>query len=58
MKEEQQAARSNLLSDKPVTIVGIGASTGGLAALKQFFSGVPKDPGLAFVVVMHLSPEH
>src|SRR5690606_13658167 len=39
-------------------IVGIGASAGGLAALKTFLAHVPDDSGLAFVVVVHLSPEH
>lgn len=37
-------------------IVGIGASAGGLEALKTFFSHVPEDSGIAYVVVMHLSP--
>lgn len=41
-----------------LTIVGIGASAGGLGALKTFFKNVPKDSGLAYVVVVHLSPEH
>ncbi|MEQ8847499.1 CheR family methyltransferase [Botrimarina sp.] len=41
-----------------VPIVGIGASAGGLAALKQFFAHVPGDSGAAFVVVVHLSPDH
>jgi len=46
-------------SSKPgPTVVGIGASAGGLAALKKFFSYVPDDSGLAFVVVVHLSPDH
>ena len=41
-------------------IVGIGASAGGLAAFEAFFSGMPKDidPGMAFVVVQHLDPNH
>ncbi len=41
-------------------IVGIGASAGGLAAFEAFFSGLPADidPGMAFVLVQHLSPEH
>src|SRR5262245_15622656 len=39
-------------------VVGIGASAGGLNALRTFFSNVPKDTGLAFVVVVHLSPDH
>ena len=38
--------------------MGIGASAGGLVALRKLFSEVPEDPGLAFVVVLHLSPEH
>jgi two-component system CheB/CheR fusion protein len=40
-----------------LSIVGIGASAGGVEALEQFFKSVPADNGLAFVVVTHLSPE-
>src|SRR5881409_1252350 len=41
-------------------IVGIGASAGGLAAFAAFFSGMPAgtDPGMAFVLVQHLAPDH
>ncbi|MBR9977142.1 MAG: PAS domain-containing protein [Bacteroidetes bacterium] len=39
-------------------MVGIGSSAGGLAALKIFFSRIPADSGVAWVVVMHLSPTH
>ena len=41
-------------------IVGIGASAGGLAAFEAFFSGIPADvdPGMAFVLVQHLAPDH
>jgi two-component system CheB/CheR fusion protein len=39
-------------------VVGIGASAGGLAALKELFRCMPADTGLAFVVVVHLSPKH
>jgi two-component system CheB/CheR fusion protein len=41
-----------------IVVVGIGASAGGLAALKTFFGNVADDSGLAYVVVVHLSPEH
>ncbi|WPP48678.1 CheR family methyltransferase [Catalinimonas niigatensis] len=41
-----------------LTIIGIGASAGGIDALKTFFSHVPKDSGLAFVLVVHLSPDY
>ena len=39
-------------------IVGIGASAGGLEALEQFFNNMPKDNGMAFVVIQHLDPDH
>lgn len=39
-------------------VVGIGASAGGLQAVKAFFEHMPKDCGMAFVVVLHLSPDH
>ncbi len=39
-------------------IVGIGCSAGGLDALNQFFSNIPKDNGMAFVVIQHLDPTH
>ncbi|HEX7241094.1 MAG TPA: chemotaxis protein CheB, partial [Longimicrobiaceae bacterium] len=41
----------------PPTIVGIGASAGGLRALQLFFESVPADSGMAYVVIMHLDPE-
>ena len=43
-----------------VPIVGIGASAGGLAAIEAFFSAMPLDaePGMAFVLVQHLAPDH
>jgi len=39
-------------------VVGLGGSAGALTALKTFFSTVPPDSGLAFVVVLHLSAGH
>ena len=39
-------------------IVGIGASAGGVQALKTFFENVPADSGAAYVVILHLSPDH
>lgn len=38
-------------------VVGIGASAGGLQALEAFFGSLPPEPGAAFVVVQHLSPD-
>jgi two-component system CheB/CheR fusion protein len=55
---EQEAAVTELAKRFP--IVGIGASAGGLAAFEAFFAGMPadKDPGMAFVLVQHLAPDH
>lgn len=45
-------------ADRDTTIVGIGASAGGLAALKDLLSRFKTDANIAFVVVVHLSPQH
>lgn len=39
-------------------IIAIGASAGGLDALEQFFTNMPDDSGMAFVLVQHLDPTH
>ena len=39
-------------------IVGIVSSAGGLDAYKRFFSVMPSDAGIAFVLVPHLDPTH
>lgn len=44
--------------DHDFLVVGIGASAGGIKALKEFFEPVPADSGAAFVVILHLSPEY
>src|SRR5512142_932559 len=38
-------------------VVGIGASAGGLEALRQLFAHLPADSGLGFVVIQHLAPD-
>lgn len=43
---------------KPFYIVGVGASAGGLEALREFFAEMPEDSGMAFVVIQHLAPDH
>jgi two-component system CheB/CheR fusion protein len=44
-------------SATPMPIVGIGASAGGIDALRQFFDAVPPNNDMAFVVVLHLAPD-
>jgi two-component system, chemotaxis family, CheB/CheR fusion protein len=43
---------------QPFPIAAIGASAGGLDALELFFSNMPDNSGLAFVVIQHLDPKH
>ena len=42
----------------PVSIVGIGASAGGLEAVSTLLRALPKDTGMAFVLIQHLNPTH
>jgi two-component system CheB/CheR fusion protein len=44
--------------NEPAAVVGLGASAGGVAVLQQFFADMSGESGLAFVVVMHLSPDY
>jgi len=39
-------------------VVGLGASAGGLEALRSFFAAVPAKSGAAFVVIQHLAPAY
>ena len=42
----------------PVPICAIGASAGGVHALRSLFRQLPDDLGMAYVVIVHLAPEH
>src|SRR5438552_4040234 len=44
--------------DRPFSVVGIGASAGGLEAFEQLLKALPADTGMAFVLVQHLAPKH
>ena len=41
-----------------MTVVGIGASAGGLEAFTQLLKHLPLDTGMGFVLVQHLDPDH
>jgi two-component system, chemotaxis family, CheB/CheR fusion protein len=42
----------------PFPLVGLGASAGGVEALRRFFAAIPGTSGMAYVVIQHLSPDH
>lgn len=48
----------NLQPAAPLTVVGLGASAGGLEALERFLQMMPPDSGMSFVVIQHLDPTH
>lgn len=43
-------------SHQNLPVVCLGGSTGSLGALQRFFEATPRNTGLAYVVVVHLSP--
>ena len=59
-RKSRKASNVNLHAARndEFTIVGIGASAGGLQALQAFFEELPGDTGMAYVVITHLHPEH
>jgi PAS domain S-box-containing protein len=46
------------VADLGFSVVGIGASAGGLDAFRKLLTGMPADGGMAFVLVPHLDPTH
>ena len=60
-EQEMAAGLSNdapTYSYQQLPMIGLGGSAGSIPALQTFFQSMPRDSGLAFVVVMHLSAEH
>src|SRR5262245_27738657 len=43
---------------RPFPVVGVGASAGGLEAFNQLLAHLPRDTGMAFLLVQHLDPRH
>src|SRR5437870_6518621 len=58
--KNNKASKSNSLSPntRPLSVVGIGASAGGLEAFEQLLAALPDDTGMGFVLVQHLAPKH
>jgi two-component system, chemotaxis family, CheB/CheR fusion protein len=46
------------VSDRQFPVVGIGASAGGLEAIKELITLIPKKSGMSYVFVQHLSPDY
>ena len=53
-----QSTRAQSRTSDEVTIVGVGASAGGLEAFSSMVRALPRKPGFAIVLVQHLAPQH
>src|ERR1051326_9011716 len=60
MTTKNQTANSELVKAEVVsfTVVGVGASAGGLEAFTLLLQHLPPDTGMGFVLVQHLDPVH
>ncbi|MCB1955582.1 MAG: EAL domain-containing protein [Rhodocyclaceae bacterium] len=60
MTRNAKAPEKRATSDirQPSFVVGIGASAGGLEALRQLIGQLPVATGVAYLVAQHLSPQH
>ncbi len=57
-RSEVQKLNSPRTPAQRFPVVGIGASAGGLAALRRLFEATAPNAGMAYVVVTHLDPDH
>ena len=57
-RPEKQVAAEGSPDTRPISIVGVGASAGGLEAFEQLLAALPSDSNMAFVLVQHLAPKH
>ncbi|SEO56670.1 chemotaxis protein CheB [Aquisalimonas asiatica] len=51
-------ATETTADDRDLTVVGIGASAGGLEALRAFVGHLPAGTSMAYIIAQHLSPRH
>ncbi len=49
---------NDVAPDAPTGVVGIGGSAGGVEALLRLVGSLAANDGVAYVVVLHLSPQH
>ncbi len=55
---EKKERDSSGIPNPPSHYVALGASAGGLEAIETFFTSMPPESGLGFIVVQHLSPDY
>lgn len=58
LKENSDLMQPLALDENSLIVCGIGASAGGLEALRLLINHLPVDSPVAYVVAQHLSPQH
>ena len=53
----KSADKKHIQNSSALIVVGIGASAGGLDAVKKFFLTIKAKPGYAIVIIQHMLPE-
>jgi len=53
-----KAEKNKDQNNNALLIVGVGASAGGLQAFTALLRHLPRNPGMALVLVQHLAPQH
>jgi two-component system CheB/CheR fusion protein len=55
---KQDQDQTKILSKNLFPVVGVGASAGGLEAFKKLVKAIPRESGIAYILVQHLHPDH
>ncbi|CAA7613725.1 Putative methyltransferase CheR (fragment) [Magnetospirillum sp. LM-5] len=57
-RASKSTASQNTPGEGSLYFVGIGASAGGLEALRPFVAGLPVKANMTYIVAQHMSPDH
>jgi two-component system, chemotaxis family, CheB/CheR fusion protein len=58
VQDEGEGKNTKSVADTSLYYVGIGASAGGLEALRPFVANLPESANLTYIVAQHMSPDH
>ena len=56
--QEHKTIQTNKKKNIQSRLIAVGASAGGLEALKAFFSNLPDNDQNSYIVIQHLSPDY
>jgi two-component system CheB/CheR fusion protein len=56
--KKSEVAVIKTVKTKSFPIIGIGGSAGSFQSFEKFFTHLPADSGMAFVLILHLDPHH